>query len=62
VLQHLAEEIGQAQIATLVVHIRGHVADHMAKNVETDEVYRAEGRGAGPAHGLSGERVDVFDA
>ena len=38
-----------------------HVADDVAENVEADEIDGAEGRGARPAHGLSGERVDFFD-
>ena len=60
-LQHLAEEFGQAKVAALVVDIFRHVADHMAENVEADQIDGAEGGRLGPSHGLSGERVDFFN-
>ena len=60
-LQHLAEELGEAQITAFVVDIGGHVADDVAEDVEADQIDGAEGGGLGPSHGLSGEGVDFFD-
>ncbi len=61
VLQHLAEEVGQAQVAAFIFDIGGHVADDVAEDVEADQIDGAEGGGLGPADGLSGEGVDFFD-
>ena len=61
-LQHLLEEIWQAQIAALVVNVGSHVADDVAEDVEADKIDGAEGRGLRPADSLPGERVNFFDA
>ena len=37
-LQHLGEEVRQAQVAAFVLHVGGHVADYMPENVETNEI------------------------
>ena len=59
--QHLAEEVRQTQIAAFVVDVRGHVADDMSENVETNQVDGAERRRPRPATACAGERVDFFD-
>ena len=59
--EHLAEERGNLQFAALVVDVLGHVGDDVAENVETDQIDGSESCRARPAHGLAGERVDLFD-
>ena len=51
-VEHLAEEIGQLQIAALVVDVLRHVTDDVPKDVEADQVDGAESCGLGPADGL----------
>ena len=58
---HFAEEIGQPQIAALVFHILGHVADYVAQDVEADQVNGAERGRLRPSHGLSSKSVYFFD-
>ena len=62
VLQHLLEELGQLQIAALVVHVRGHVADDVSKDVQPNQIDGAECRRLRPSNGLSGQRVHLFDS
>ena len=35
-LDHLREEVRQAQVAAFVVDIGSHVADHVAENIQSD--------------------------
>ena len=58
----MGEEIRQAKFAAFVVDIGGHVADDVAEDVQSHQINSAEGCGLRPADGLSGERVDLFDA
>src|SRR6266851_8904673 len=61
-LQHLAKETRDLQVAALVVYVLRQVRNYVAEDVEADQIDRPERGGARPAHGLAGERVDLFDA
>ena len=61
-IEHLREEIRQAKVTAFVVDVCGHVADDVAEDVQSHQINGAESCGFRPADGLSGERVDVFDA
>ena len=41
-LKHLAEEIGQLEIAALVVRVLGHIANDVPKNIQAYQVERAK--------------------
>ncbi len=59
--QHVAKESGNLQFA-LVAHVLRHVRDHVPEDVEPHQINRPERGRARPADGLTGERVDLFDA
>ena len=60
-LEHVREEIRQLEFAALVANVLRHVADHVAENVEPDQIDGAESRRLRPSHGGSGQRIHVFD-
>ena len=54
---HLFQNAGKAALRDAFWEVGGH----MGRNVDAHHVGKAEGTGAGPADGLSGERVHLFD-
>jgi hypothetical protein len=44
------------------VDVRRHIPDHVAEDVQPHQINRAEGRGLRPAYGLTGQRIDIFNA
>src|SRR5581483_2407981 len=61
-LQHLLEELRQAQLRPLVADVSLHVVHYVPQHVQPDQINGAEGCRLRPAHGRARERVHLLDA